>query len=162
MPDWAVAISEYRMERAARESLAAAGFTCYQPKFRERRIVRGRRVWVECLLLGRYLLVEMVDRWREMLTSRGVLDLIMSDERPMIARQSEVDKIRGLEVRGFVPVTSLNAFTRGQRVEIMRGSFLYHSAEYQERNEKDRDVVLLELLGQLVRTELPVGSLTAA
>lgn len=165
MADWLVGQALPKQESIAHASLTAMGFHCYQPKYRERRIVKGRKTWVERLLLGRYLLIELVfdfvAHYHEIVGAKGVGTLLLADERPLVARDSEVRRLQGSEVRGCVPMmVQKSRFARGQKVLVIKGPFLDLNGQYVESRD-DRDVVELELFGGLTSVELELGRLIA-
>jgi transcription antitermination factor NusG len=165
MADWLVGQALPKQESTAHASLTGMGFHCYQPKYRERCIVKGRKTWVERLLLGRYLLIEFVfdfvGHYHEIITAKGVASLLVADERPLVARDKEVRRLQGSEVRGCVPmIVQRSRFKQGQEVLVTKGPFSDLKGQYVEGKE-DRDVVGLELFGGFTSVELELGRLIA-
>lgn len=165
MLDWIVAVARYQRESSVGADLTAAGFTPYQPKWRERIVRRGRRTWVEHLLLGRYILVayegECAGWLGGLLSIRSVCTVLSVDERPRVARDAEVRKMMSREVRGFVPVEKVP--DRGARGRVTSGVFAGRAAEFHSRDdERWTDRVLVEAFGQLTQIELPLGGWEAA
>jgi transcription antitermination factor NusG len=166
MADWLVVVALPKLEKQAHASLTGMGFNCYQPRYRERHIVNGRNHWVEHLLLGRYLLIEFVfdfiANYHAIVTAKGVSSLLICDEKPRAARESDVQQLMSSEVKGCVPViVQRNRFTAGQRTIVTKGPFRTFEGQYVEGKE-DRDVVELEIFGSLTPVELELGSLIAA
>lgn len=166
MPDWLVGQSMPKQEAVAHASLTGMGFNCYQPKFRERVVVNGRKTWHERLLLGRYLLIELafdfVSCYHSIISAKGVSSLLTADEKPLTARDKEVRQLMSSEVKGCVPViVRQDRFKKGQKVFIIKGPFSDHSGQYVKGTES-RDVVGLELFGRLIPIELELGRLIAA
>lgn len=176
MADWLVAIAAHQRETRAYDELSEAGYVCYQPKFREKIFKRGRRTWVERMLLGRYILIEFAGRcveWFARLCGRIVHDelvvvgakhfrfvrgILTADERPLVARGAEVMRMRGSEVRGFVPV-SLARPREGSPGRIINGMFAGQPAKFVKRNDdRGTDRVLVDAFGQLTAVELPIGA----
>jgi transcription antitermination factor NusG len=126
------------------------GQTCYRPFYRERKLIRGRRVYVERPLFGRYLLVRMFDDWISQFYARRkipvVLGVLLRDEKPMVARDDEVEQLKMREVRGYVELPKLIRFYKDQRVTISRGPFLNTEGRF-KREKGALDVVELELFG---------------
>ena len=128
-------------------------------------IVKGRKRWVERLLLGRYLLIEwvfdFVGHYHEIVAAKGVASLLIADERPLVALDSEVRRLQGSEVRGCIPmVVKKSLFAKGQKVLVTKGPFSDLKGQYVESRE-DRDVVGLELFGGFTSVELELGRLIA-
>jgi transcriptional antiterminator RfaH len=158
---WLVATASWNGETAARENLEDQGFCPYFPKFRERRVVRGRWTDVERPLFGRYFFIHFVDRWRSILGTRGVSGLFLCGDSPSKVRDEIIDEIRGREVKGYVPVT-VETLRVGQAVRVGSGSFEGHLGIYQGMSNRDREIVLLSLLGRQCKVHLAAGSLVAA
>lgn len=166
MPDWLVGQALPKQELVAHASLTGMGFNCYQPKFRERRVVNGKKTWHERLLLGRYMLIEyafdFIDCYHTIINAKGVASVLTADEKPLTAREAEVEALRASEVKGCVPViVRTDRFKKGQKVFIIKGAFADHSGQYVKGTE-NRDVVGLELFGRLIPIELELGRLIAA
>ena len=163
MADWVVAVCQYGKEAAVHGDLTTLGFVCYMPRYRERLRYRGRKVWVERLLLGRYLLVEFVAaRWTEVRSALHVNEVLMADERPLLARSSEVERIKRSEVHGFVPIGKQPRFDLKQLVLITSGLFMGRHALYDGVSNRGTDYIQLEMLGQVARVEVAPGILIAA
>ena len=165
MADWLVGQALPKQESTAHASLTGMGFHCYQPKYRERVIVKGRKTWVERLLLGRYLLIEwvfdFVAHYHNIVSAKGVASLLIADERPLVALDREVRRLQGCEVRGCVPVIiKKSRFEQGQKVLVTKGPFSDLKGQYVEGKE-DRDVVGLDLFGGFTSVELQLGRLIA-
>ena len=166
MSDWLVAEAEFGRERSAAALLSDRGFNCYQPKFRERKVVRGRKVWLERFLLGRWTLVELLADWarqyHDVLSIRGVRRILVVDERPLVAREREVARLRSTEERGFVPVGKIKQFEPGDRVWIDSGPFAGYSAMFESEDDVGDPTVLVAFLGALTPLVLTVGSISLA
>ena len=162
MPDWVVAVCRFGKESAVCDDLATDGFTCYMPKYRERLRHHGRKIWVERLLLGRYLLVELNACWNNIRAALHVIEVLMADEQPLLAREAEVERIRRSEVKGYVPIGKQPRFILDQLVLITGGIFANHHAIYEGMSNQGRDFVRLDMLGQIARVELAPGCLIAA
>ena len=167
MAHWLVGQSEPRMERVASKALALSGYNCFQPVFRERQVINGRTKWRDCLLLGRYLLIEFVfdfaDHYGPLLAIKGLSSLLTADGRPLVALEREVRVLRDLvNDKGHVPVkVKQNRFTKGEKVYTIDGPFGEINGVYDgERN--NNAVVLYQLFGQLTPVEVEQRRLIAA
>lgn len=152
MPGWLVAVSGAGREGKAAEELGVAGFSFYQPVYRERGVVRGRRGWVTKYLLGRYILVEMVERWYQLLSFIHLSDVLRHDEKPRLARDDEVQRLKNSERRGYVPKPDIQ---NGARVFIKRGAFVDCYGTYEGKNDGGDDLVLVDVFGRPVRMAIP-------
>lgn len=153
------------------DELSYLGIACYRPRFRVPEISRGRKIWREGFLLGRYVLVEMkmkltavgtiVHDWAEQFHLvagargiRGVLCFASGAEMsPLVVLSSEVSRLRSEERGGYVPVPE--KMRGGQRIRIKRGAFAYRAATYKFSCDKFDYVTIDGLAARVVR--LPRG-----
>lgn len=146
--DWFVAQAE-RETSSASDELAYRGHCCYQPKFRERCIVRGKKTWRERFFLGSYILIEIqlkisaigtlvwdwAEQFHDISSARGVRRVLAVDGMPLLAREHEVLHLRGHEDhRGFVPAPG--QLVAGERVFINSGAFADKFATYKSSSAK--------------------------
>ena len=146
MSYWAVAQVESQREHAVRLLLMRAGFMTYLPRIKH----RGR---IQPLFPG-YLFIRLIDRWYPVIWTVGVVRLLMSGDQPAKLPEDVVTQIRKREHGGFVKLP-IQRLRKGQKVRIVRGSFEGQIALYEGMSGKDRERVLLNLLGQSVPVELP-------
>lgn len=148
MSFWAVAQCESQHEHVVRLLLMRQQFETWMPRIKH----RGRIA----LLFPSYLFVRIVDQFYPIMWTPGVIRLLMAGDKPARLKDEIVDNIRKREVGGFVklplPIRQLKV---GQKVRVISGSFNGHIGLYQGQTSRDRERVLLELLGQAVAVELP-------
>ena len=162
---WNVVVANAGAEYSARDDARCDGHTCYLPLYRERRTVRGKFVWVERSLFGRYFFVKMSDRWQDLFALRHVADVFMlNDEHaPAQIRDDEIYKLRSREVNGFVDIRKKGlAFDLGQLVEAAFGPLAGVTGKYDGTGHGERECALIELLGGSRRVEFAPGVLRAA
>jgi transcriptional antiterminator RfaH len=123
------------------------GFTTYAPRIKH----RGRIGW----LFPTYVFVRAWSRFYPILWTTGVVRLLMCGEQPASLADDIIANIRKREIGGFVKLPPPARLKKGQRVRIVRGSFAGQVAVYEGMTGKDRERVLLDLLGQKVSVELP-------
>jgi transcriptional antiterminator RfaH len=148
---WAVVQIESQCEHVVRLLLMRAGFTTYLPRIKH----RGR---IQPLFPG-YMFVRLTDQWYSVVWTIGVIRLLMSGDQPAKLGEKIVEGIRKREVGGFVRLPSPPRMRKGQTVRIIRGYFEGQIAIYEGMTSKDRERVLLNLLGQSVPVELPSSDL---
>jgi len=157
MSFWAVVQTQPLRERLVVDEFARAGFEAYCPRIRIRENLR----WKTPPLFPNYVFVCIVDRWWLVRWTLGVVRILMDGEMPARVPHCLIDEIRGREIEGFVKLPNQdNGKCRGQKVKIIRGSFEGQIAIYDGMIGKERDRVLLELLGQVVPVELPAKDIT--
>jgi transcription antitermination factor NusG len=146
---WAVVQTETQREHAVRLLLMRAAYETYLPRIKIRSRIAP--------LFPSYLFVRLVDqRWYPVMWTPHVTRLLMAGDQPAQLPEDVVTHIRKREHNGFVKLPNVSRQLRkGQKVKVIRGSFEGHVGLYEGMSGKDRERVLLELLGQAVAVELP-------
>jgi transcription antitermination factor NusG len=160
MSDWIIA--HHRREETY-ERLAVL-WNCYRPLYRVRLRWRGHMKWFVKPLLGRYLLIELVTDWpRQFHGIRAVrgVGILVREEKPLVARQHEIDAIRATEERGYVPTPKKIRFQPMQNVRISRGPLIDVEGKF-VKSKGELDVVAVSLFGGPREITLPAGSLLPA
>ena len=97
-----------------------------------------------------YLFVRVnpdLQRWRPILATYGVRTLVCCGDRPGIVDEGFVERLKSCEVDGAI-VHPASSFEAGQQVKIIGCAFDGHIATILECDEKDRIVVLMDLLNR--------------
>lgn len=153
---WAVAQTSINRERSTADRIAEIGFEVFVPKARMRINGDSRVV----ALFPGYLFVRIIDRWRVVNKTIGVLGMIMSGERPARCPENEIEKIKSQMCNGLVqlpkpvPKPRVLPFKIGQAVRIISGSFCGFDAIFDGMSARERELVLLDMLGRKARVEL--------
>lgn len=147
MSYWAVAQCETQRESVARLLLMRASFETYAPRIRSK---AGKVL----LLFPSYLFVRVIDQFYPIMWTPGVTRVLMAGDQPARLPEKIVDQIRKREIGGFVKLPSKAKFQKGDQVRITRGSFQGQIGLYDGMTSKQRERVLLELLGRMVPVEL--------
>ena len=146
---WAVVQCETQREHTVRLLLMRSRYETYLPRCKiHNRIVP---------LFPSYLFVRLVGQqfWSVMWTPH-VTRLLMAGDQPAQLPEDVVTEIRKRERNGIVSLPSPSRkIQKGQRIRVIRGSFEGRIGVYAGMSGKDRERVLLDLLGQLVPVELP-------
>jgi transcriptional antiterminator RfaH len=146
----------------------ASGWRATKPLFRK---IRGRvgAQWKTQSLFGSYFFVRVVDRWRTIERTAGVLSLIKYGEVPAkcpdeeigrLLERSDRDGIIRLDASPSSP--SRHDFTPGATVTIADGPFKGFSAIYSGMSGADRELILLDLLGQQTPATIAAGLIVPA
>lgn len=163
-----VIVGSYGTERDARKDVRGLGFTCYQPLYRELIVKRGRKIWEERLLLGRYFFAKWQDpdtRWKDLFDLRTVAGVMMRTDAalPALVRDWEIESIRSREDRsGFVTGQAQNQFNINQRVRAAVGVLAGNDGVYVGTGRGGCEIALLDLFGRQTRIEFAPGVLRAA
>jgi len=145
MAGWAVVQSYSGQEPRAEANLARQAFEYYSPKCEVRQ--GSRRVVRQ--LFPSYLFVHVGDHWRSVLSTYGILRVLMSGSgSPALLPQSVIDDLRGrTNDEGVIPLVG-SRFFPGQRVVVLRGPFAGCEGVYEGQSGSERCRILLAWLGR--------------
>ena len=159
MTDWFVVYTQPNGETRALANLARQGYQAYLPRYRRRRAHARKVDVVERPLFPRYLFVAldlMRARWRPILSTFGVCDVVRNGDVPAAVPTGIVEEIRaGEAAHSFDAVDPLAGVHAGDAVRIISGPFADLIGRFQSAAESERVVLLLDLLGREVRMRLP-------
>lgn len=160
--DWAVVLTHPNSEKKAVANSEAQGFECFHPTMRTKKIIRGRRAFVQESMFPGYFFARIVDRWRAIRSTIGVRDLLTMNDRPGLVSDLEIQKLKKIcdESGRFIPVEQ--RFARGQRLLIKDGPFRDFTGIYEGMRVQDRLEILLNIFGRDTRVIVEEGSLEAA
>jgi transcriptional antiterminator RfaH len=145
MSYWAIAQTHSQRETAAHDHLERQGFHAYLPCIE----VKKRRA----PLFPGYLFVRIDNAWYPILSTIGVMRLLRNgDQEPSRISDLIVRKIREREVRGIVKLPK--RMQPGMQVRILRGTFKDFIGIYDGMSGKERERILLELLGRKVPIDI--------
>jgi len=106
-------------------------------------------------LFPNYLFVPFMSHWGPIKSTVGVRCLLMSGEFPATISGKEIAKLKAKERGGLIQLPPPPRFRIGERLTIMRGSLRYRTVIYAGMSGKDRERVLIEMLGQNVTLIVP-------
>jgi transcription antitermination factor NusG len=144
---WAVVQTEPQREHIVRLLLMRLGFETYMPRIKHRNRI--------ALLFPTYIFVRIAELWYPILWTAHVIRLLMSGDKPAQLKDEIMQSIRKREVDGFVKLPVERRLKAGQKIKVIGGSFVGQIGLYQGQTSRDRERVLLDLLGQSVPVELP-------
>jgi transcriptional antiterminator RfaH len=160
---WAVVNTQPHRERLALEHLLRQSFQAYCPLLRKR-VSHARRAQTTLRpLFPSYLFVWVgsdASSWRPILSTVGVKSLVRCGDRPSFISESFIESLRAREVDGAV-VAPEQSFQLGEKIRITDGAFDGMVATIVEMNEKDRVVVLMELLNRRVKVRVGMDRVAA-
>jgi len=145
--DWAIVQTHPCAERKAERHLNRQGFVCYLPLMGERR--PGKEPKVQ-LLFPSYLFVGVEDKWRCLLGTFGVSKVLLQNkDTPAKLSDKFVGELKSRENKnGFIELPR-DRYSKGQRVKITGGVFEGLSGLYMGASHRDREIVLLDILGRV-------------
>jgi transcriptional antiterminator RfaH len=163
---WFVVQTQSHCETKAAHHLSRQGFETYLPRYLKRRRHARRVESVAAPLFPRYLFVAIdigAQRWRAIQSTVGVARLVCHGDQPAPLRGDVVDEMRRRENdAGFVQIDRRPLFAPGAKVRILAGAFAEAFGLYEGVSDRDRVVILLDLLGRKVRVRLDTDFVTAA
>lgn len=164
MTDWFVIRTQPNAEARAAQQLARQAFEVYLPTHLKRRRHARRVEIVRRPLFARYLFVALDSRsrWRSILSTVGVADLVRAGDMPLAVPPGVVDALRANQTAGAFDDLGANAFAPGQLVRVLAGPFADIVGRIASLADSERVYVLLEFLGREVRTRLSADALAPA
>jgi transcriptional antiterminator RfaH len=161
--DWIVVGCHPNKESLALENLRRQAFEGYCPMLR-RQVRHARRTYDTLRpLFPSYVFVALESArgsWRRLLSTRGVRSVIGCGGSPSTLKNEFIESLRAREVDGAIsrPVVPYRV---GQRVRLNRGAFDGLVATIIDIDERDRVVILLDLLSRPVRVNVKSGHIGA-
>lgn len=156
MSFWAVAQTESQREHSVRIMLMRQGFETYCPRIR----YCGRII----PLFPSYVFTRIGDdlHWYRIRWTFGIVKVLMNGEQPAKLGNEIIDNIREREVGGLVKLPRAPRLQRGQNVRIIAGSFRDKIGIYDGMSGRERDRILLSMLGRAVVVEISPKHLVPA
>jgi transcriptional antiterminator RfaH len=159
---WIVVNTQPHREQIALENLARQAFNTYCPMMRTR--VRHARRTQEVLrpLFPGYLFVRVsadLKRWRPILSTYGVRTLVCCGGRPSFLDERFVEGLQARTIDGAI-VRPARPYEPGQQVKMAGGAFDGLIATILEMDEKDRLVVLMDLLNRPTKVRVNAHRVT--
>ena len=162
--DWAVVNTHPHREPVARDHLRRQGFDVYCPLMHRRRTHARRVENVLRPLFPGYLFVHVEadrTRWRPILSTLGVRALVRFGDRLALLDEAFLQNLRAREIEGVIARPAM-PFRVGQQVRLDGGPFDGAVATILSLDEKDRLVVLMDLLQRSVQARVTAGQVIPA
>jgi transcriptional antiterminator RfaH len=156
MAFWAAAQVRTDQVKRAVWHIERQGFETYLPLCRP-----TRRSLRTVPLFPGYLFVSIVDRWRCLLGTHGVINVLRAGDAPAVVREHEIERMRGQEGRDGVIVLPLVRFQPGEKVRVVRGAFVDRVGLYAGMSGRDRIRVMFSMFEREVQVELRERDLIA-
>lgn len=161
---WIVVNTHPHQEHAALENLQRQAFETYCPMIRKRRSHARRVEHVLRPLFPGYLFVRtgrQLGRWRPIQSTYGVRTIVRAGNELGFIDDGLIAGLKAREVEGAI-VRPANPFRLGQQVQIAGGPFDGIVATIIEMDEKDRLVVLLQLMNRPIKVKVSGGAVVPA
>jgi transcriptional antiterminator RfaH len=159
-PFWSVCRTLHLRESFAAERLRERGYATFLPHLR-----RDKRITP---LFNGYLFVAIVDRWREIDSTLGVLRLVRFGDCPARVPEREIAALRArLDADGFIvlpppPSARRRVYAKGTKLKILGGPFASFNAIHSGMSVKEREIVLIVMLGGQQTIAVPAHQLQPA
>lgn len=160
---WVAVNTHAHREHIALENLARQELEAYCPMMRRR--VRHARRTSDVLrpLFPGYLFVRIntdVQRWRPILSTYGVRALVRCGDQLSFVDSGLIESLKAREVEGAI-ARPAEPYRPGQQVRMRGGPFDGLVATVIEMDEKDRLLVLMDLLNQSVKVKVTATEVSA-
>lgn len=161
---WAVLRSAPGHDVLAYEGVCRAGYEIFTPKIR----IRAGARWKTNPLFGCYFFVRVVDQWRALERTIGVLSVVKSAGLPARCPDEEIATlIARSDADGIIRLSSSltsqsvvrRAFEPGAKVAIADGPLRGFSGLHTGMSTRDRELVLINILGASRPVEVSAGLL---
>ena len=166
MTVWLAVYTRARAEKTAQEHLRRQGYEVYLPHHLKRRRHARRVDFVYAPLFPRYLFValdKLHQRWRPILSTCGVCDVVRHGERPAEVPAGLVEELRLREGHGaFDHPAAIQGLRQGDPVRVATGPFAEMVGRFHKIAAAERVYVLFELLGRSVKVQLPIEAVDPA
>lgn len=163
---WYVVQTHPHGEGKAVVHLERQGFRTYLPRYLKRRRHARRTENVAAPLFPRYLFLEIdmeIQRWRSIQSTIGVSHLVSNGGEPASVSDRVINELRQNEDEsGLIRLNIRPRFTRGEKVVLLDGAFSGCLGLFEGMTDRDRVMVLLDLLGRKVRVVLDVEAVAAS
>lgn len=164
MPYWTVRRSAPGHDVLAYEGVVRAGYEIFTPKIR----IRVGKRWKTNPLFGCYFFVRVVDQWRALERTIGVLCVVKAAGMPAKCPDEEIATlIARSDADGVIRLSSSltsqsvvrRAYEPGAKVAIADGPFRGFNGLHTGMTTRDRELVLINILGASRPVEIAAGLL---
>jgi len=154
--NWYAVYTKPKQESRVEENLSQASIEVFNPKFRKKKLIRGKYEYVTQVFFPRYIFVRFdpVADYRTIKYTRGVSNIVGNKGVPWPVSEEIINIVRSrMDEEGFVVVAQ--DIKAGDRVEITEGPLKGFIGIF-ERETKDRDriLVLLNTIGYHATVEV--------
>ena len=140
---WAVCVTQPNRESVALRHATRQGFECWLPRLSHSEV-----------LFPRYVFVQIVSAWRNLLSTIGITDVLRNGDAPSFVRTDEMTRLMAREHNGVI-LLPRDRFLPGELVHVNRGPLAGFDVIYQGMARRDRCRVLHDMLG--CKTEIEIA-----
>lgn len=162
---WYAANTHVNKEVLAAEQLKQQGFSVYLPKYMKFLSHARRNKLVTRPLFPRYLFVGAGPenlRWQAIQSTIGVSNLVCFGSSPAVVPPSIIEALKSKENEdGMITLKPKTAFKKGVPIKLISGPFYEQIGLFDHIDDKERVVILLNLMGRQVRVRSPIETVSA-
>jgi transcription antitermination factor NusG len=146
---WIVVRTRGGRENWALENATAQEFECYLPKILERVTFNNQKLAIARPLFPSYMFV-LADRWRVLLSTYGIVGIIMRGSEPDCLPSRVIHDLREREGEDGIIVLPKPKPVLGPKseVQILKGPFAGHIGVIANMRPHERAKVLIDFLGR--------------
>ena len=163
---WFVVQTQVNAEARAARNLLRQGFEIYLPCYLKRRCHARKIDEVAAPLFPRYIFVRIdmaTQRWRSVQSTFGVAGLVLNGAEPAPVPTQVLRSLRAREDEsGYVRLAERPKFALGDKVRVIAGAFAENIALFEGLADRDRILVLLEMLGRKVCVSIEADMVAVA
>ena len=158
MAFWSVVRSLPKREAFAAEQLGLRGYETFLPLIPTKR--------ASAPLFAGYFFIRIIEQWRVVNRTLGVLCLVRVGDCPARCPDNEVDALRSrTDATGVIPLPppapkARHVFAKGERVKILAGPLQGFAALHTGLSAAEKEILLIGMLGAQRRIAVP-GHLVA-
>ena len=157
MEKWHLLFTKPQQEKLALTNLMNQGYEAYLPKISKEKISHGKKVAINEPMFPRYLFVRLNDNglqnWSPIRSTKGVSYLV--NFRSYFATLD--DEIINHLKQNITKKLTVNAFSEGDKVEIMDGPFKGLEAIFRTYNGEERAIILLDFMTKKIDIKFNLG-----
>jgi transcriptional antiterminator RfaH len=163
---WFVVQTQVNAEAKAARNLLRQGFEIYWPRYLKRRSHARKIDEVAAPLFPRYMFVRIdmaTQRWRAIQSTLGVASLVLNGAEPAPVPPQVLCSLRAREDEsGYVKLDKRPKFALGDKVRVIAGAFAENFALFEGLTDRDRILILLEMLGRRVLVSIEADMVAVA
>jgi len=158
---WLVVRTKPNREKWAAENVARQGRIPYLPSISSIVTKGGRTLAVSRPLFTSYLFVQTDEQWKFLMNTYGVIGVVLNGDKPAILPDDVIQQLRSKEDEQGLVVLPKPRFIPGQSVRITDGAFVNRQGIYYGQADKERQQVLLDILGRKTKVLIADDQLEA-
>jgi len=159
---WYLVYSKPRQESLARANLERQGYQIYLPMCRYRRRRAGQPTETIEPLFPRYLFIRLnakTDNWGPIRSTLGVSSLVRFGTEPAPVPETLIAFLRSREGMDGFHSAAQPTLQAGDRVRVSIGPMEGYEGILVAKTGRERVLVLMDVLGKQVRTQVDIGDL---